>query len=69
VHFVREGLWERRVIDEARERILGRDVLHLGVEPTASLGIRLTLRTEAIWHMLTRNQRFAPKAATDPLAA
>jgi transposase len=23
----------------------------------------------AIWHMLTRNQRFAPKGATDPLAA
>jgi transposase len=25
--------------------------------------------TEAIWHMLTRNQPFAPKGATDPLAA
>jgi transposase len=25
--------------------------------------------TEAIWHMLTRQQRFAPKGATDPLAA
>jgi hypothetical protein len=25
--------------------------------------------TEAIWHMLTREQPFAPKAATDPLAA
>ena len=24
---------------------------------------------EAIWHMLTRNQSFAPKGATDPLAA
>ena len=24
---------------------------------------------EAIWHMLTRNQPFAPKGATDPLAA
>jgi transposase len=24
---------------------------------------------EAIWHMLSRNQPFAPKAATDPLAA
>jgi transposase len=25
--------------------------------------------SEAIWHMLTRNQPFAPKGATDPLAA
>src|ERR687897_814941 len=25
--------------------------------------------TEAIWHMLTRDQPFAPKGATDPLAA
>ncbi len=25
--------------------------------------------TEAIWHMLSRNQPFAPKGATDPLAA
>jgi transposase len=25
--------------------------------------------SEAIWHMLTRNERFAPKGATDPLAA
>jgi hypothetical protein len=25
--------------------------------------------TEAIWHMLTRNQPFAPTGATDPLAA
>jgi hypothetical protein len=25
--------------------------------------------TEAIWHMLTRNQPFAPAAAADPLAA
>jgi hypothetical protein len=25
--------------------------------------------TEAIWHMLTREQPFAPKSATDPLAA
>ena len=25
--------------------------------------------TEAIWHMLTREQPFAPKGATDPLAA
>src|SRR6266545_2981618 len=25
--------------------------------------------TEAIWHMLTRNQPFAPASATDPLAA
>ena len=25
--------------------------------------------TEAIWHMLTRGQPFAPKGATDPLAA
>jgi hypothetical protein len=24
---------------------------------------------EAIWHMLTRNQPFAPKGATDPVAA
>jgi transposase len=24
---------------------------------------------EAIWHMLTRDQPFAPKGATDPLAA
>jgi len=24
---------------------------------------------EAIWHMLTRNQPFAPAGATDPLAA
>jgi transposase len=24
---------------------------------------------EAIWHMLTRNQPFAPASATDPLAA
>ena len=24
---------------------------------------------EAIWHMLSRNQPFAPKGATDPLAA
>jgi transposase len=23
---------------------------------------------EAIWHMLSRNEAFAPKAATDPLA-
>jgi transposase len=26
-------------------------------------------QTEAIWHMLTRNQPFAPAGATDPLAA
>jgi transposase len=26
-------------------------------------------RAEAIWHMLTRNQPFAPAGATDPLAA
>jgi transposase len=25
--------------------------------------------SEAIWHMLNRNQPFAPKGATDPLAA
>ena len=25
--------------------------------------------SEAIWHMLTRDQPFAPKGATDPLAA
>jgi transposase len=25
--------------------------------------------SEAIWHMLSRNQPFAPKGATDPLAA
>jgi hypothetical protein len=25
--------------------------------------------SEAIWHMLTRNEPFAPKGATDPLAA
>jgi transposase len=25
--------------------------------------------SEAIWHMLGRNQPFAPKGATDPLAA
>jgi transposase len=25
--------------------------------------------SEAIWHMLTRNQPFAPAGATDPLAA
>ena len=25
--------------------------------------------SEAIWHMLTRGERFAPKGATDPLAA
>jgi transposase len=25
--------------------------------------------SEAVWHMLTRNQPFAPKGATDPLAA
>jgi hypothetical protein len=33
---------------------------------TIDLARRLT---EAIWHMLTRNQPFAPKGATDPLAA
>jgi hypothetical protein len=25
--------------------------------------------SEAIWHMLSRNEAFAPKGATDPLAA
>ena len=25
--------------------------------------------SEAIWHMLTRSEGFAPKGATDPLAA
>jgi transposase len=25
--------------------------------------------SEAIWHMLSRGERFAPKGATDPLAA
>ena len=42
-------------------------IIGVGIAPPRSRKIDLARRpTEAIWHMLTRNQPFAPKGATNP---
>jgi hypothetical protein len=56
--------------EHAEAERLARDAVALG-QSTDALNIQGDTRrlAEAIWHMLTRNQPFAPKSATDPLAA
>jgi hypothetical protein len=46
------------------------ETVEVGAAPPDADGLRLARRlSEAIWHILTRGEPFAPKGATDPLAA
>jgi hypothetical protein len=60
-----------------RNARLGRPAISRGASPTvyrrggakvAQIDLARRL-SEAIWHMLSRGEPFAPKGATDPLAA
>jgi hypothetical protein len=69
IHATRVSAWTKATIVHGRLFDVSRRAYAADVDPDEAEDRRRRERTEAIWHILTRNQPFAPAGAAFRLAA